>query len=177
APEAPPAGAAPRGRGAPPLGRSASWLAQAFLCTARENVRATLAACSRGLDALDEHRLSLGATELRAQALAVPGGRPPDDEELVAELAALRDVVRRLEAARTGDLPLAPLARERQRLEAAVRAPTMRTHAAGPQPRATGHDRSMNLDALFAVLEATRLVELVPVDVAPHALAPGQPRA
>src|SRR4029453_7667690 len=68
APEAPPAGAAPRGRGAPPLGRSASWLAQAFLCTARENVRATLAACSRGLDALDEHRLSLGATELRAHA-------------------------------------------------------------------------------------------------------------
>lgn len=198
-------------RRGPPLSRSASWLAQAFLCTARENVRATLAACSRGLDALDEHRLSLGATELRAHAtthgaelamvaqrealrrgdarrllawserwrataLAVPAVRPPDDEELVAELAALRDVVRRLEAARTGYLPVAPLARERQRLEAAVRARTMRTHAAGPQPRATGHDRWMNLDALFAVLEDTRLVELVDVDGLLHAVVAGRRR-
>jgi tetratricopeptide (TPR) repeat protein len=198
-------------RRGPPLGRSASWLAQALLCSARGNVRATLAACSRGLDALDEHRLTLGATELRAHAtthgaelamvaqrealrrrdarrllawserwrataLAVPAVRPPDDEELVAELAALRDVVRRLEAARAVDLPVAPLARERRRLEAAVRARTMRTHADDPDPSAKGPGPWMDLDALFTELGDACLVELVDVDGLLHAVVAGNRR-
>ncbi len=54
----------------PPLTRSVAWLARALQADARGNTRATAAACTRGLDALDEHRTTLGATELRAYATA-----------------------------------------------------------------------------------------------------------
>lgn len=54
----------------PPLTRSVAWLARALQADARSNARATLAACSRGLDALDEHQMTLGATELRAYGTA-----------------------------------------------------------------------------------------------------------
>ena len=54
----------------PPLTRSVAWLARALQAEARGNARATLAACGRGLDALDEHQLTLGATELRAYGTA-----------------------------------------------------------------------------------------------------------
>jgi hypothetical protein len=47
-----------------------AWLARALQADARGNVRATVAACSRGLDALDEHQMTLGATELRAYGTA-----------------------------------------------------------------------------------------------------------
>jgi tetratricopeptide (TPR) repeat protein len=57
-------------RRGPPLPRSVAWLARALQADARGNVRATAAACSRGLDALDEHQLTLGATELRAYGTA-----------------------------------------------------------------------------------------------------------
>jgi hypothetical protein len=50
----------------PPLTRSVAWLARALQADARGNARATVVACARGLDALDEHQLTLGATELRA---------------------------------------------------------------------------------------------------------------
>ncbi len=54
----------------PPLTRSVAWLARALQADARGNTRATAVACTRGLDALDEHRTTLGATELRAYATA-----------------------------------------------------------------------------------------------------------
>jgi CHAT domain-containing protein/tetratricopeptide (TPR) repeat protein len=54
----------------PPLTRSVAWLARALQADARSNARATLAACSRGIDALDEHQMTLGATELRAYGTA-----------------------------------------------------------------------------------------------------------
>jgi tetratricopeptide (TPR) repeat protein len=54
----------------PPLTRSVAWLARALQAEARGNDRATLAACARGLDALDEHQMTLGATELRAHGTA-----------------------------------------------------------------------------------------------------------
>jgi hypothetical protein len=54
----------------PPLTRSVAWLARALQAEARGNARATLAACARGLDALDEHQMTLGATELRAHGTA-----------------------------------------------------------------------------------------------------------
>jgi tetratricopeptide (TPR) repeat protein len=54
----------------PPLTRSVAWLARALQAEARGNDRATLAACARGLDALDEHQMTLGATELRAYGTA-----------------------------------------------------------------------------------------------------------
>ena len=54
----------------PPLTRSVAWLARALQAEARGDTRATLAACARGLDALDEHQRTLGATELRAHGTA-----------------------------------------------------------------------------------------------------------
>ena len=57
-------------RRGPPLTRSVAWLARALQAEARGNARATLAACARGLDALGEHQLTLGATELRAYGTA-----------------------------------------------------------------------------------------------------------
>ena len=51
------------------LSRSVGWLAHALAYGAdgRSHAR-VLAACARGLDALDEHRITLGSTELRALA-------------------------------------------------------------------------------------------------------------
>ena len=67
------AAAGPRRRG-PALMRATGWLAQALRTEGDQRLRA----CGRGLDALDEHRLTLGCSELRA--LATGHGR---------ELAAL----------------------------------------------------------------------------------------
>jgi hypothetical protein len=127
-----------------------------------------LSACGRGLDALDEHRLAMGATELRAlatghgaelaelalrdalrrddprrllswgerwraTALGVPPVRPPDDEQLVGELAALRDVVRRLDGS-----PDPSLEKERRRLEKAVRDRVLRAQGSGLRGAADG---------------------------------------
>jgi CHAT domain-containing protein/tetratricopeptide (TPR) repeat protein len=72
-------------RAGPPLGRSVGWLAQALRAEARGDARGTALACARGLDALDEHRLTLGATELRAYATAHGG-----ELAAVAQRGALR---------------------------------------------------------------------------------------
>jgi tetratricopeptide (TPR) repeat protein len=50
--------------------RSAGWLAQAVWCEAEGRGRGMLAACDRGLDLLDLHLQTLGATELRTLATA-----------------------------------------------------------------------------------------------------------
>lgn len=73
-------------RRGPPLTRSVAWLARALQAEARGDARATVAACARGLDALEEHQARLGATELRAYGTAHG-----------AELATLaqRDALRR----------------------------------------------------------------------------------
>jgi tetratricopeptide (TPR) repeat protein len=54
----------------PPLIRSVAWLARALQAEAHGSSRSTLAACARGLGALREHQLTLGATELRAYGTA-----------------------------------------------------------------------------------------------------------
>jgi tetratricopeptide (TPR) repeat protein len=54
----------------PPLTRSVAWLARALQADACGDARATVAACARGLDALNEHQMTLGATELRAYGTA-----------------------------------------------------------------------------------------------------------
>jgi tetratricopeptide (TPR) repeat protein len=54
----------------PALSRVSGWLAEALRAEAARNARRLLHACRRGLDVLDEHRLTLGASELRAQATA-----------------------------------------------------------------------------------------------------------
>ena len=54
----------------PALTRSSGWLAEALRAEAAGQPRRLLGACRRGLDLLDEHRLTLGGSELRAQATA-----------------------------------------------------------------------------------------------------------
>jgi tetratricopeptide (TPR) repeat protein len=61
--------AAARGRSrGPAIGRATGWLARALQAEAAGDSRSMLSACRRGLDLLDEHRLTLGATEMRARA-------------------------------------------------------------------------------------------------------------
>ena len=52
----------------PALSRVSGWLGEALRAEAAGRPSRMLAACRRGLDVLDEHRLGLGASELRAQA-------------------------------------------------------------------------------------------------------------
>jgi CHAT domain len=56
-----------RGRG-PALLRLNGWLAEALRADAAGDRRRLVNACTQGLDLLDEHRLTFGASELRAQA-------------------------------------------------------------------------------------------------------------
>jgi hypothetical protein len=119
-------------RRGPPLDRSVGWTAQALQAQARGNGRAMLSACRRGLDALDEHRLTLGATELRAYATAHG-----------AELAAIaqREVLRR------GDLRRLLLWTERWR------------STVHDLPRATPADDPDLVAELSALREATRRLD------------------
>lgn len=181
-------------RGAPPLARAAALLGKALQAEARDDMRGMLAACARGLDALDEHRLMMGATELRARAtahgaelarlalrdavrrqdpsrliirserwrataLAAAPMRPPGNKQLLADLAALRDVVRRAEGLAPGTPAGTALERERKRLEDAVRSRTL---------KAPGHDAraiaEFDLGQLLAEQGDTTVVELVEVD-------------
>ncbi len=57
-------------RSGPPLARLTGWAAQALRAQAAGSGRRVLEACRRGLDVLDDHRMTLGASELRARATA-----------------------------------------------------------------------------------------------------------
>jgi tetratricopeptide (TPR) repeat protein len=50
--------------------RASGWLGAALRAEAAANSRAMFAACRRGLEVMEEHRFSLGASELRAQVTA-----------------------------------------------------------------------------------------------------------
>jgi tetratricopeptide (TPR) repeat protein len=181
-------------RRGPPLPRSVAWLARALQSEARGDTRATVAACARGIDALEEHQMRLGATELRAYgtahgaelatlaqrdalrrgdvrrllfwserwratALAARSTSPRGDEELAAELEALRSVNRLLGETEMAATRRTALERERRRLEAAVQARTRRS----PGDHRPG-DGKFDLDDLFAELGPNTLIELVTVD-------------
>jgi tetratricopeptide (TPR) repeat protein len=60
-------------RRGPALARTSGWLAEALRAEATAEPRRMLAACRRGLEVLEDHRLTLGASELRAQATARGG--------------------------------------------------------------------------------------------------------
>jgi tetratricopeptide (TPR) repeat protein len=63
------AAARSRRRG-PAMSRASGWLSEALRAEAAARPRGLLAACRRGLEVLDDHRFTLGASELRAQATA-----------------------------------------------------------------------------------------------------------
>ena len=104
-------------------------------------------------------RLFLAWSErLRATVLRVSPVRPPADTELVGDLAALRNVARRLDvvpASRTA--PLA-LQRERRRLESAVRQRVLRTPAL-----AAGQAEPFFIADLLDELGDTSLLQLTDV--------------
>jgi tetratricopeptide (TPR) repeat protein len=186
-----------RDRG-PALLRATGWLARALSCETAGNSRGVLLACSRGLQALDEHQATLGSTELRAlatahgrelaeiavrtasrrgarslflwserwraTALSLPPVRTSGDARLSADLAALRETVRRLEQSRQDGAPSRALERERSRLERSIR--SERLHAAGVGREAPPVD----LDRIMHALDETTLVELVNVDGTLHAV-------
>jgi tetratricopeptide (TPR) repeat protein len=64
------AAAARSRRRGPAMARATGWLGEALRAEAAAEPRRLLAACRRGLEVLDEHRFTLGASELRAQATA-----------------------------------------------------------------------------------------------------------
>jgi len=64
------AAAARSRRRGPAMARATGWLGEALRADAAGQPRRLLAACRRGLEVLDEHRFTLGASELRAQATA-----------------------------------------------------------------------------------------------------------
>ena len=57
-------------RRGPAMARASGWLAEALRADAAAEPRRMMSACRRGLEVLDEHRFTLGASELRAQATA-----------------------------------------------------------------------------------------------------------
>jgi tetratricopeptide (TPR) repeat protein len=193
------AAAAGRRRG-PAIARASGWLSAALLAEAAGQQRRMLASCRRGLDVLDEHRWTLGAAELRAQATAhgrelaalalrhaayasrprsflawaerwratamtVPAVRPSADQELNADLAALRAVTTRMDEALADGKPTAGLEREQVRLEGAVRARSLRARGE-PESSHSGVDVAELLDRLGRV----QLVEIVDVDGELHVL-------
>jgi tetratricopeptide (TPR) repeat protein len=109
----------------------------------------------------------------RAVALAVPSVRPPADEVLQADLAALRDVNSRLARARDLGLPAASLERDEQRLERAVRGRALQAVIRDIPRDGTATDRAFDGGGLLDELGADRLVELLDVDGELHALVCG----
>jgi tetratricopeptide (TPR) repeat protein len=95
----------------------------------------------------------------RATAFALPPVRPPDDAQARGELAALRDTVARLESAIR---PVPALARERVRLERAVRARALRMPGSGAKPGRTG--RELDVAQMLRTLGDTTLVDIVESD-------------
>jgi tetratricopeptide (TPR) repeat protein len=109
-------------------------------------------------------RLLSWSERWRAIALAVPTVRPPDDERLRGDLAALREVTKSLSRAREQGLPTASLQRDQLRAERVVRARAMR--ALGTQRGLESRARPAGFDihAMLDELGDDRLLELVDVD-------------
>jgi tetratricopeptide (TPR) repeat protein len=95
----------------------------------------------------------------RATVLRVTPVRPPPDSELVADLAALRNVAARLDRAPDGRSAPPALQRERRRLEAAVRQRVLHTPAV-----AVRDAEPFITDDLLEQLGETDLLELTDVD-------------
>jgi tetratricopeptide (TPR) repeat protein len=95
----------------------------------------------------------------RGTVLRVTPVRPPPDSELVADLAALRNVAARLDSALDTRAAPPALERERRRLEAAVRQRVLHTPAV-----AAGQAESFRTADLLDHLGDTDLIELAEVD-------------
>jgi tetratricopeptide (TPR) repeat protein len=113
----------------------------------------------------------------RATALAVPAVRPVADAEVYAALAALRYVTRQLESAWREGTPTAVLQREQRRLEATVRASTLRAlggASAGAKAGGPGrYNTAFSPADLLDELGTAQLIEIVEVDGGMYVLVCG----
>ena len=131
-----------------------------------------------------QHALRLGRPKLmlawserwRAVALAVPPVRPPEDEGLQADLAAMRNVSSRLSVANSLGLRTAPLQHEQQRLEQAVRARALRTLGDSRRDASGAGSRAFGVSGLLDELGDDRLLELVDIGGALQVLVCGHGR-
>jgi tetratricopeptide (TPR) repeat protein len=116
----------------------------------------------------DARMLLVWTERWRASALAVPPVRPPDDHDLAEELTALRNLVWRLEAARSTGSPTSRLEQDRRRLESSIRARTRRTSraTAGFTPAAAGRQATVQsaFDHIREGLANHGLVEITELD-------------
>jgi len=167
-----------------------------------ERWRAVALQPPRPTAALQPPRPTAALQPLRPTAARQPLGLAADPGAR-AELAALRDVTVRLEKAHPDGFPATVLHRERLRLEAAIRARTLRAGTAGTgarragtarndgEPAGTGAERAgtartgaepagraaaFDAGALLAALGPARLLELVVVDGDLHVLVCGDGR-
>ena len=101
----------------------------------------------------------------RGTVLRITPVRPPADSELVADLAALRNVAARVDRSRDSRDAAPALVRERGRLETAVRQRVLRTPAAG-----TAQAESFRAADLLGHLGEADLLELTDVDGQLHAV-------
>lgn len=117
----------------------------------------------------DPRMLLLWSERWRASALAPMSPQPADDGELAADLAALREVMNRLDSGLAGGGPTASLEQDRRRLEASIRARTRRA-AGATRPEDPVPARAADDDEILGRLDGNTLVELVAVDGVLHAI-------
>jgi tetratricopeptide (TPR) repeat protein len=117
-------------------------------------------AIQHALAANDPRALLRWAERWRATTSTIPPVRPPDDEELAADLATLRQLTRRLNDATVEGRPTPTLERERRRLEDSVRSRVLRTSGTD----FAANTEHVDVDELLATLGDTRLVEILQVD-------------
>ena len=101
----------------------------------------------------------------RGTVLRITPVRPSGDSDLVADLAALRNVAARVDSSRDSRAAVPALERERRRLETVVRQRVLRTPAAG-----TAQAESFRTADLLDELDDTDLIELTDIDGQLHAV-------
>ena len=200
------AAARSRLRTGPASARADGWLAEGLRAEAAANPRRMLGACRRGFDIIDQHMLTLGATELRARATmqgaefavlaqrhALHAGKPRallqwSERWRATTLAApsVRPVDdRQLQADLTAVRDIAcrlELAREHGQPTAKLAREQLRLEMAvrerSMRTRGIGHpgNWSFSVTQLLAELGAARLVQIVEIDGDLHLLVCGDGR-
>jgi CHAT domain-containing protein/tetratricopeptide (TPR) repeat protein len=193
-------------RRGPAMARASGWLAEALRAEAAALPRRMLAACRRGLEVLEDHRLTLGASELRAQATARGGElagiaqrsavRSQSPRQLLAWTERWRATALTVPSVRPSadaelNSGLAALREVTSRLEEARRQGTATAELQREQLRLEGVVRARSLQApgmagavravidvsaLLDQLGTAQLVEIVDVDGDLHVLVCGAGR-
>ncbi len=117
-------------------------------------------AIHEALVANDPRALLRWTERWRATIAAIPPAEPPDDKQLVADLAKLRGVTHKLTEARLAGQSTTQLERDRRRLEEAIRARTLQTPGLG----GSATSASFHIRELLESLGGWRLVSIVEVD-------------